>query len=123
MKYVSFSKMTYISFVANNMTKTPSSRDDLSRIAGALKAGRTDRGLTQRELGEQAGLHQAQVARAEAGRDLRLSTLLELAHAAGLEVYLAPQSLGPAIKALAPRAGPPSATERPVYALDDDEEA
>ncbi|HEX7946435.1 MAG TPA: helix-turn-helix transcriptional regulator [Phenylobacterium sp.] len=99
------------------------SSPDLNRIAGALRAARIDRGMTQRELGEHAGLHQTQVARAEAGKDLRLSTLLELAHAAGLEIYLAPQSLGPAIRALAPNAAPAQATERPVYALDDDEHA
>lgn len=110
--------MSSLSEIMMNMTSDP----DHSRIAHALKRARAARGLTQREAGAQAGLHQAQVARAEAGADLRLSTLLELAHALGLELYLAPQSLGPAIKALAPEAAPMSAMERPLYALDDDEE-
>ena len=43
--------------------------------------------LTQERLGEHAGLHTTQVGHIERGeRDVRLSTILKLAHALGVEI-------------------------------------
>jgi transcriptional regulator with XRE-family HTH domain len=99
-----------------------SKSEDITKVALALRSARAARGLTQRQLADQAGLHQAQVARAESGADLRLSTLLELAHAAGLELFLAPRAVAPAITAIIGGGGPRGAQEeRPLYALPEED--
>jgi DNA-binding MarR family transcriptional regulator/DNA-binding Xre family transcriptional regulator len=44
-------------------------------IVQAVRSARAARGWSQRDLAERAGLHQPQIARVEAGKDVRLSTL------------------------------------------------
>jgi transcriptional regulator with XRE-family HTH domain len=99
-----------------------SKSEDITQVALALRKARAARGLTQRQLADQAGLHQAQVARAESGADLRLSTLLELAHAAGLVLFLAPRAVAPAITAILGGGRPMAGrAEQPLYALPEED--
>jgi transcriptional regulator with XRE-family HTH domain len=65
--------------------------DDFPAIGETLRKARLDRGLTQQELGQQLARRQGTVSSAERGRDLRLGTLIQLAHALDLEVLLVPR--------------------------------
>jgi len=70
-------------------------------IAERLRAARVARGLSQRELSALAGVPQAQISRIEAGAvDLRLSSLVALAHALDLELALVPRKSFPAVRSL-----------------------
>jgi transcriptional regulator with XRE-family HTH domain len=89
-----------------------------STIGETLRRARTDRKLSQVELAAKLGVTQGTISRAEAGRDLRLGTLVEIARFLDLEPVLVPRRLIPAIEAiLASRNGHRSA----IYAGDDDE--
>ncbi len=73
----------------------------VQEIARTLRTARASQGLTQRELAERIGLTQAQISRFEGGHvDLRLSSLVELARGAGVEVMLIPRKAVPAALAL-----------------------
>ncbi len=64
-----------------------------------LRGERQRQELSQVQLGQLVGAPQSQITRIESGaRDIRLSTLLELAHALGLEPVLVPKVLLPAIR-------------------------
>ncbi len=89
----------------------------LKDLGGALRSARQRRKLTQRALASRMNFQQAQIARAEQGADIRLSTLIDLARALGLELKLIPQHLGPTIDALI--RNETSQEERPLYALDE----
>jgi transcriptional regulator with XRE-family HTH domain len=66
-----------------------------------LRLRRLKLGLSQSELGNSVGMPQSQVARIENGStDIRLSTLLEISRALGLEAVLIPQALLPAVRQL-----------------------
>ncbi len=81
-------------------------------IVGTLRAERTAQRLSQRALGELAGLTQAQVSRIEGGGvDPRASSVVELARALGVELMLVPRKVVPA--ALALGAGPVRAGDGP----------
>jgi len=70
-------------------------------IAERLRAARAASGLTQRELSALAGIPQAQISRIEMGAvDLRVSSLIALAHALDLELALVPRKAMPAVRAL-----------------------
>lgn len=70
-------------------------------IAERLRAARKAKGLSQRELSDLAGVPQAQISRIEAGTvDLRLSSLVALAHALDLELALVPRKAVPAVRSL-----------------------
>lgn len=58
------------------------------------------KGLTQSDLGLRIGQPQSAVSRIERGGDLRVSTLLEMARALGMEPMLIPKHLVPAVGAL-----------------------
>ncbi|MBK5946254.1 transcriptional regulator [Rhodobacter veldkampii DSM 11550] len=74
---------------------------DTADIAARLQAARKARGLSQRELSDLAGVPQAQISRIEAGTvDLRLSSLVALAHALDLEPTLVPRKALPAVRSL-----------------------
>ena len=78
-------------------------------IAERLQAARKAKGLSQRELSALAGLPQAQISRIEAGTvDLRLSSLMALAHALDLELALIPRKAVPAVRSLSREALGPS---------------
>ncbi len=102
----------------------------LEDIGNKLKAARTRKGLSQRELAAKTGLLQAQISKIENGAsDLRLSSLIALSRALDLELELIPRKALPAVEALvrdaesfADRRGSVKIDVRPAYSLDDDEE-
>lgn len=74
---------------------------DTTDIAARLQAARKAKGLSQRELSDLTGVPQAQISRIEAGTvDLRLSSLVALAHALDLELILVPRKAVPAVRSL-----------------------
>ncbi|MGE0152100.1 MAG: helix-turn-helix domain-containing protein [Reyranellaceae bacterium] len=71
-------------------------------IAKALREARLRKGLSQRALGERAGVPQGHISRIEAGAvDLRLSSLIELARTLDLELALVPRAAVPAVQSIA----------------------
>lgn len=76
------------------------------QIATALKAAREAKGLSQRALSKLAGVPQAHISKIECNAvDLRLSSLVALAHALDLEVNLVPRKAVPAVQSLSRAAG------------------
>lgn len=74
---------------------------DTAEIAARLQEARKAKGLSQRELSDLTGVPQAQISRIEAGTvDLRLSSLVALAHALDLELTLVPRKVVPAVRSL-----------------------
>lgn len=74
---------------------------EISEVTAALKSAREKRGLTQRELSESSGVPQAQISKLENGQaDVRISTLVSLSRALGLEVELVPRKHVPAVQAI-----------------------
>lgn len=74
-------------------------------LVQALKIAREYQGLSQRELSERSGVPQAQISKLENGNaDVRMSTLVSLSRALGLEVELVPRKHVPAVKAIARQA-------------------
>jgi transcriptional regulator with XRE-family HTH domain len=70
-------------------------------IIAQLREARESQGLSQVELGKRLGVTQSQITRIERGAsDIRLSTLVETAHALGLEPMLIPKPLLPAARHL-----------------------
>src|SRR5690606_26543652 len=66
----------------------------INSLAAELETVRKASGLTQGQLAHQAGLNRMTVQRLESGSlDPRLSTVLEMARAMGMELVLVPQSL------------------------------
>ena len=75
-------------------------------IARAVRATRTAARISQRELGQRAGLTQAQISKFESGLvNPRLSSLVELARGIGLEVMLVPREGVPAAVAMGAEPG------------------
>ncbi|MCC5869334.1 MAG: helix-turn-helix transcriptional regulator [Gammaproteobacteria bacterium] len=112
---------------------------EAQRIAERLRAARQAKGLSQRELSSLAGMPQAQISRIEAGAvDLRLSSLVALAHALDLGLELVPRKVVPAVRALSRQAMDrhqnrlaasqqetqriDEAASRPAYSLDEDDD-
>ncbi|NYT86808.1 helix-turn-helix domain-containing protein [Pollutimonas harenae] len=66
----------------------------INNLATELETIRKASGLTQGELAERAGLNRMTVQRMESGvLDPRISTVLEMARAMGMDLMLVPQSL------------------------------
>lgn len=75
--------------------------------ANTIREQRRSRKMSQAELGRRVGMPQSQIARIEHGaKDLRLSTILELARILDLEPMLVPKHLVPAVRYMI--APPPS---------------
>jgi HTH-type transcriptional regulator/antitoxin HipB len=73
-------------------------------IVGQLRGQREQKKMSQVQLGQLLGVPQSQITRIErGGSDIRLSTLLEMAHALGLEPVLIPKTLLPAVRHLLTR--------------------
>ena len=87
-----------------------------AKLGQALKAAREKQNRTQREFAADSSFQQAQIARAEHGADIRVSTLIELARALGLEPMLIPQSLVLTVEAMI--RDQHTSEERPLYALE-----
>lgn len=72
-----------------------------NHILAALKAARTEKALSQRELSKETGVPQSHISKIEAGAvDLQLSSLIEIARALDLEVLTVPRKLVPAVRAI-----------------------
>jgi transcriptional regulator with XRE-family HTH domain len=70
-------------------------------ITEKLKATREARGMSQRELSELAGVPQSHISKIENGSvDLRVSSLIELSRALGLELTLVPRNTLPAVNTI-----------------------
>lgn len=66
---------------------------DLSTIGLVLKQARLRAGLSQIQLSGRLGITQGTISRAETGRDLRTTTLVEIARALDLDLLLVPRRL------------------------------
>jgi transcriptional regulator with XRE-family HTH domain len=67
----------------------------------ALKAARTEKRLSQRDLSTQAGVPQSHISKIETGAvDLQLSSLIALARVLDLEVVAVPRKLLPAVQTI-----------------------
>jgi len=72
--------------------------DEISR---EIKAAREAKGLSQRALAKMAGMPQSHISKIEnAGVDLRVSSLTEIARALDLELALVPRKTVPAVKSI-----------------------
>ncbi len=81
----------------------------ITHIANELKAEREARGLSQLALSKLAGIPQSHISKIENGTvDLRLSSLIELARALGLELTLVPRKALPAVKSIVRGSARPS---------------
>jgi transcriptional regulator with XRE-family HTH domain len=70
-------------------------------ISIALKRAREAKGLSQRALGDLAGVPQSHISKIESGGvDLRVSSLVELARVLDLELALVPRKSVPAVSAI-----------------------
>ena len=71
------------------------------RTAVQLRATRDRKGLSQRELSIASGVPQPHISRIERGGvDMRLSSLVAIAHALDLEIALVPRRAMPAVKSI-----------------------
>lgn len=83
--------------------------DTIDEIARAIKAAREAKGLSQRALAKLAGVPQSHISKIEnAGVDLRVSSLTEIARALDLELALVPRKIVPAVKSIVRSAQPSS---------------
>lgn len=92
------------------------------QMARNLKAARKAKGLSQRALADLTGVPQSHISKIENGAvDLRLSSLIELARALGLEVMLVPRKTLPAIQSIvrSSTAVPGFEPVKPAYSLDE----
>lgn len=81
---------------------------ETEQMVAALRAARSNRGLSQRALSEASGVPQAQISRIEKGAvDLRLSSLVALARALDMELTLVPRNALPAVRSIV-RSGEPA---------------
>lgn len=81
--------------------------DTLVEIARTIKAAREAKGLSQRALAKLAGVPQSHISKIEnAGVDLRVSSLTEIARALDLELALVPRKTVPAVKSIVRSARP-----------------
>lgn len=73
----------------------------IEQMAQQLKSVREQKGLSQRDLSQKAGLPQSHISKIEnAGVDLRVSSLIELARALDLELTLVPRKTVPAVQSI-----------------------
>jgi len=102
----------------------------LESIAEKVKAARTAKGLSQRALSQRTGIPQSHISKIEnAGSDIRISSMLMIAHALDLELTLIPRGLVKTLESLKQNAAKQSgyAAENvtaptPAYALNDEED-
>jgi HTH-type transcriptional regulator / antitoxin HipB len=71
---------------------------NITQITNLLSEARKSKSWSQKELADRLAMRQSEISDIEAGkRNLRLSTLLDVARAVGLEVVLVPRQLLPAV--------------------------
>lgn len=77
---------------------------EIAEIVSSLKLARTEKGISQRELSDLSGIPQAQISKLENGQaDVRMSTLVAVSRALGLEIELVPRKYVPAVQAIVRR--------------------
>ena len=73
----------------------------LEQIARSLKSARKHQGLSQQELSAKSGVSQSHISKIEKGEvDLRVSSLIKLAHVLDLGLILVPRKKVPAVQAI-----------------------
>lgn len=98
----------------------------LAHISERLREARLAKKLSQRALSKLAGVPQSHISKIESNQvDLRLSSLVAMANALGLEVILVPRKAMPVVESVA-RQSMLSASEagsepKPAYTLDDED--
>lgn len=107
-------------------------------LSANLRRAREAKGISQRELSRLTGVPQGHISKIESGTvDIRVSSLIALARALGLEVTLVPRQAVPAVQSIARQSEGErghSATRdlpemlrtlniatRPAYTLDDED--
>lgn len=71
----------------------------IEELAASLREARIAKALTQKALGQRVGLPQSHISKIEKGAvDLKLSSLVEIARALGLEITLVPRKALPAVE-------------------------
>lgn len=92
----------------------------IDEIVRTIKAAREAKGLSQRALAKIAGVPQSHISKIEnAGVDLRVSSLTEIARALDLELALVPRKTVPAVKSIV-RSAQPAIPSLTSLALNDD---
>jgi transcriptional regulator with XRE-family HTH domain len=87
----------------------------IQHIAKALREARGNKGLSQRELSESAGVPQSHISKIENGNvDLRLTSLVELARALDLELTLVPRNTVPAVQSIVRTSAPSTSPDRAI---------
>ncbi|MDE0146265.1 MAG: helix-turn-helix transcriptional regulator [Nitrospira sp.] len=95
-------------------------------IASTLRIAREARGLSQRELSAKSGVPQGHISKIENNAvDLRVSSLVALARALGLEPMLVSRKFVPAVQSIAGSASKDGNDDtesvRPAYSLEEDD--
>jgi len=71
----------------------------IGELAASLREARIAKALTQKALGQRVGLPQSHISKIEKGAvDLKLSSLVEIGRALGLEIKLVPRKALPAVE-------------------------
>ncbi len=95
----------------------------LAAIGGQLKAARQAKGLSQRALGTRTGLPQSHISQIEnAGIDLRITSLVTLAHALDLELTLISRRLVSAVEGMQRQAAQSTTKQIPAYRLEEEDD-
>lgn len=98
----------------------PASKYSMQPTIDVLRSARQNRRMSQGELGQAMGLPQSHVSDIEHGKkDIRLSTLIEMARVLGLELLLVPREMVLPVETLIHASPSEDLQERPAYALDD----
>ena len=89
-----------------------------------IHQARLEKGWSQIELAQKAGITQSHLSRIERGEiDLRLSNVIQLARLVDLELMFVPRNTIPAIKVLSQQlSGDPKGSLKKAYTLDEEDE-
>ncbi len=106
---------------SNNTDQAPHSK--LVAIGEQLKAAREAKGLSQRALGTRTGLPQSHISQIEnAAIDLRITSLVTIAHALDLELTLISRRLVSALEGMQRQVSESQTKQIPAYRLDEEDD-
>jgi len=97
----------------------------LQPLMSTLAAARRQKRLSQADAGKKSGVGQAHWSRIESGSiDVRLSSMIDITRALGLELMLVPKEYVPAVKALIHQGAEADEFEedQAAYSIEEDEE-
>jgi transcriptional regulator with XRE-family HTH domain len=100
-------------------SESGSTRFRFNKPARVLRMAREQTKLSQASVAEKMGADQAHVSKIEAGADVRVSTLANMARVLGYELMLVPIAIVPVVEALI--AGDAPIEAKPLYSVDDEE--